>query len=120
MPTYVYECQQHGRFERALRMKDHTSTAACPHCAATSPQVITRPMVIFDVAPWAAFESPTTGKLITSRRESHEDLRRSGCRLLEPGESDQYRKDEARRQKENEKASEALVDHIVSETARSF
>jgi hypothetical protein len=33
------------------------------------------------------FESPATGKLITSRAEHREDLAASGCRVLEPDES---------------------------------
>ncbi|MEQ9634608.1 MAG: hypothetical protein RLW68_00840 [Devosia marina] len=33
------------------------------------------------------FESPATGKMITSRTELREDLAASGCRLLEPDES---------------------------------
>lgn len=33
------------------------------------------------------FESPATGKMITSRAELRDDLAASGCRLLEPDES---------------------------------
>jgi hypothetical protein len=33
------------------------------------------------------FESPATGKMITSRAELRYDLAASGCRLLEPDES---------------------------------
>lgn len=33
------------------------------------------------------FESPATGKLITNRAEHRDDLKASGCRVLEPDES---------------------------------
>lgn len=42
------------------------------------------PMVIRDIDP---YESPATGKWITSRSEAREDLKASGCRILEPEEN---------------------------------
>lgn len=43
------------------------------------PQIITE--------QFEPFESPATGKMISSRNELREDLAASGCRLLEPDES---------------------------------
>jgi hypothetical protein len=42
------------------------------------------PMVVSDLEP---YESPMTGKIITSKSEQREDLAKSGCRLLDPSES---------------------------------
>jgi hypothetical protein len=42
------------------------------------------PMVVSDLEP---YESPATGKIITSKSEQREDLAKSGCRLLDPSES---------------------------------
>jgi hypothetical protein len=39
------------------------------------------------VEQFVPFESPATGKIITSRAEHREDLAASGCRVLEPDES---------------------------------
>jgi hypothetical protein len=39
------------------------------------------------VEQFVPFESPATGKIITSRAEHRYDLAASGCRVLEPDES---------------------------------
>lgn len=43
------------------------------------------PMIV--VEDFQPFESPATGKMITSRAEHRYDLAASNCRLLEPDES---------------------------------
>lgn len=42
------------------------------------------PMVVGDLEP---YESPASGKIITSRSEQREDFARTGTRLLDPSES---------------------------------
>ena len=53
-----------------------------PYCCniQTSKRILSAPMAQFDVQPWEAFESPATGKMITSKAERKEDMKVSGCR----------------------------------------
>lgn len=119
MPTYVYGCESHGRFERILRLAEHRSSFECPVCTVLVPQVLTKPMVIFDVAPWESFESPATGKQITSKREHREDLAESGCRLFEPGEHEENKRNIARRDAETEKLIDETVERAIDQVVAS-
>lgn len=42
------------------------------------------PMIIKDIEP---YQSPATGRMVTSRSEQRYDLEASGCRIVEPSES---------------------------------
>ena len=50
----------------------------------SQPFTPSHPMVIRDLEP---YQSPVTGKMITSRSQQREDLKASGCRIVEPDES---------------------------------
>ena len=50
----------------------------------SAPYVPAMPLVISDLEP---YESPASGKIITSKSEQREDLAATGCRLLDPSES---------------------------------
>lgn len=59
---------------------------------------------------YEAYESPVTGELIEGRHAHQEDLKRHGCRLLEPGES----KEAPRRMQEAaDRDTEALADRMA-------
>lgn len=62
------------------------------------------------------FFSPGTGKLISSRAELQEDLRRSGCHLREPGED----KDTARTRRELAVKEEALINDVIERSAQGL
>lgn len=49
------------------------------------------PTIIQDYQPHQYYESPANlGKWITSRRERREDLKRSGCREIDPSEKKDF------------------------------
>ena len=53
MPTYTYECKQHGLFERLTTMKEHKRIRPCPICLQDSEQVILdAPGVVFKGKGW--------------------------------------------------------------------
>jgi hypothetical protein len=49
----------------------------------------TGPILLGDYSP---YDCPVTGKIIEGRHAHEENLKRQGCRLLEPGESRDYLK----------------------------
>lgn len=73
------------------------------------------PGLILDLQPWEAYESPASGKLITSRKERREDMARTNSR---PWEGLAVEKQEADRQRAyQEQRNDARLHEAV---ARSF
>lgn len=68
-------------------------------------------MAICDIAPWDAYESPATGKIITSKTERMEDMKVSGCRDWEGMESE--KKESARQGLYIEEKQDAELDKTV-------
>lgn len=114
MPQYVYRCPQcETRFEAVLPVSLRHSVS-CGQCGVKGEIVIMPAAVRTDISE--PFISPGTGKVISSRAQLAEDLRRSGCHLREPGEE----KDTARTRREIAAKEEALIDHAVSQTAQGL
>jgi hypothetical protein len=77
----------------------------------TEKRLLTAPMARMDIQPWDAYQSPATGKRITSYAERREDMKASGCRDYEGRESEQRH---IERQKQyDEEASDAALDKTV-------
>lgn len=92
-------------------------TITCASCKVLAEIVIKQPpLMSFDIAPWESFESPATGKAVTSRKQMQEDLRASGCHIREPGEE----KDTARRRAEIAAERDRKIETIVAETAQGL
>ena len=68
-------------------------------------------MMRADIAPWDAYESPATGKLITSYAERREDMKASGCRDWEG--QDTERREAGKRKAEDEAKLDASIDATV-------
>lgn len=110
MPLYVYRCDMCGsQFERLVRLADHTPTALC-ECGHNALQKLTAPMVNMD---YAGYECPVSGKWIEGRRAHEENLKRTGCRILEPGERDQFIKRKASEEDAIERQIEDDVGRFV-------
>lgn len=87
MPIYLYRCEFCGdEFERIVRLADHTPTAPC-ECGHNATQKLTAPMVHMD---YAGYECPVSGQWIEGKRAHEENLKRTGCRIFEPGEREQF------------------------------
>lgn len=112
MPRYEYKCDECGSFDRILRVADHVRVIPC-QCGKLAKQVITAPTVIIpshmSATGGISYESPATGKIITSERERRNDLAESGCIEYEPG----LKQDADRRVKEEEAALDKAVDETV-------
>jgi hypothetical protein len=95
-----------------MRVSDHSSIIKCL-CGQDAKQVITAPTVVIpshmSATGQTAYESPATGRIITSDRERRNDLAESGCIEYDPG----MRQDADRRKAEEEKSLDAAVDETV-------
>lgn len=84
MPVYVYSCPVCARkreIVKPISLLDRPEH--CQHCNFAMNRQICAPAVRGDYPP---YECPVTGKIIEGRAAHEENLRRTGCRLLEPGE----------------------------------
>jgi putative FmdB family regulatory protein len=88
MPLYTFSCSQcRKRFDLFRKMADYQQPAGCPTCNTPAQRVITPVAVLGD---FPAYECPVTGKVIEGRRAHEENLKRTGCRISEPGEKDEF------------------------------
>lgn len=109
MPVYDYKCPACGsRFERFLRLSDYDQSQKC-QCGVTAIKQLAAPAVRGD---YAGYSCPVTGAWIEGRRAHEENLRKHGCRVLEPGETERAR--------QNAALEESRLDKAVDETADRF
>jgi predicted nucleic acid-binding Zn ribbon protein len=107
VPLYAYKCQQCGTALdgfRAYEERDRPEDCCSPGSAT---RIFAASRIVVD---YPGYVSPATGKWVEGRKAHREDLARSGCRVLEPGESEAYMKNvEKRRDESFEKtAGEAI------------
>lgn len=111
MPIYEAICLHCGKYHEYIRPVDQCLET--PECcgAKTDKRILTKPMAAMDMQPWEAFESPATGKIITSKKERAADMRASGCRDWEGMESE---KQHAQRLKQyQEEEDDKKLDAVV-------
>jgi putative FmdB family regulatory protein len=113
MPTYDYGCPSCGHkdviFKKLAQLDERQE---CPRCAGEMQRLVSLPMVRGD---YEAYSCPITGRRIEGKRAHKENLRRHGCRVLEPGETEQFRRDKAKRQEQADREVEKLVEKTAHE-----
>lgn len=113
MPVYQSICLKCGAYHEYIRRAaDCRDTPTCCN-APTDKRILSAPMMRADIAPWDSYESPATGKTITSYAQRREDMRASGCRDYEGREQEQ------RAANNNIKADEARSDAALDATVRT-
>ncbi len=45
MPTYEYECREHGVFEQLRPMQESRAATPCPTCASLAPRILSAPVL---------------------------------------------------------------------------
>ena len=108
MPIYQAVCMKCSSYHEYIRTASNCLDT--PNCcgASTEKRILSAPMAQID---FPAYESPASGKMITSRNERREDMKRTGSRPWEGKESELK---EAARQKAYEDAKDdAKLDHTV-------
>jgi putative FmdB family regulatory protein len=110
MPIYQYYCEACGMKSQVFKkLAELERTELCELCHTAMQRQIVAPAVLGD---YPAYRCPVTGKSIEGRRAHAENLARTGCRLLEPGETDSLRR--------RRKADDDALDKAVEETAERF
>lgn len=116
MPVYTTLCPTCGHRDTVFRRVDERD-ADLPfcdqHCGTRVQRIIDKPAVHAEIA---AYESPATGRMITSRAERREDLRRAGALEWEPG----MRQDIERRRQELIEKDLATIDAGVDNVVRDL
>ena len=92
-----------------MRLSEHQCVVEC-ECGEDAQQIITVPTIIIpshmSATGVSAYESPVSGKLITTQRQRANDLAASNCIEYDPG----MKQDADRRVIEDEKRLDAAVD----------
>jgi putative FmdB family regulatory protein len=108
VPIYAYLCPCGTEFDRFLKLVDSDQPQYC-ECGREAPKFI-KPVSIHVDAP--AYQSPASGKWITSRAERREDLRATNCVEWEPGMKEEHQK---RLAAEDAALDRKVEDHVEKE-----
>lgn len=113
MPTYRYRCTCGGLREVIKKIAQINDPVECPRCQSLMDRQICAPAVQGD---YPGYECPVTGAWIEGRAAHEENLRKTGHRLLEPGE---LAANEAAR-KRQEAEFDSSVERTVGETVSAM
>lgn len=109
MPLYDIRCTATGEiFERVIPLAQFEEAIFCA-CGSRAERRISTPLISVDNT---GYNCPVTGKWVGSKREHRENLARTGCRVLESGETQ-----EAARRREADESS--LLDKIGDTVERT-
>ena len=108
MPLYDYQCPECGRVEEVFAR--HTD--APPECHGPMVRMLSACALSPDIANWDAYVSPASGKLITSKKQRLEDMRRTNTRPWEGMASET--KEAQRRKAYAEQKQDAKLHDAVS------
>lgn len=113
MPLYDIRCQASGEvFERVIKLENFSEPIKCA-CGADASRLISRPMIAVD---HTGYSCPVTGKWVGSKREHRENLARTGCRVLESGETAEA----SRRRAADDAAFDRKIEDTVEKTIEGF
>jgi len=111
MPVFEAVCLKCGKYHEYIRpVSQYLDTPEC--CGAkTDKRLLSAPMMRADIQPWDAYQSPATGKMITSYAQRRADMKAAGCRDWEGMANE---KQHAQRQKQYAEAEQdAKLDTTV-------
>jgi len=107
MPTYDYFCSKCDKtFEEVHPIAELDFEHPCPDCQNPAERRLSSPRVLGD---YQGYSCPVTGKWIEGKKAHRENLARTGCRILEPGEE----KEAARRRREMDSKLEARIEETA-------
>lgn len=110
MPTYTYKCQCGYTGDIVKPLANLNRNEFCLRCSEAMIRQISAPRVIGD---YAGYNCPITGAWIEGRRAHEENLARHGKRVLEPGETDAYKRRLAEDDMALDRAVEATTEEFV-------
>jgi len=106
MPLYEFKCKTCGNHFDAFRPMSESALPLPCRCGASAERVLSAAAVRGD---FQGYSCPVTGKWVEGRKAHEENLKRTGCHVLEKGEKE----DAVRRRK----ASDAVLENAVANTA---
>lgn len=109
---YEYECPNGHTFERVLRVADYLLPQMC-ECGQWGKKIISAPTVF--ASPDVCYDSPITGKPITSMKARLDDLARSNCTPYDPEIKKDYTRRIERQQAALERSVEATVEATIEQ-----
>lgn len=104
MPIYIYRCPCGVKAQVFKAIAQLNREERCDQCSAVMTRQVAAPAVRGD---YAGYTCPVSGDWIEGRRAHLENLKKTGCRVLEPGEKEQSLQ---RRREDNERFDEALAE----------
>ncbi len=105
---YEYICGNGHAFERVLPVKKFRTPQTCEICGALGDRVLSLPALAY-AKRTCEYESPITGKPVTSWAQRRDDMARAGCREYDP----EMKTDADRFRREQEAKLDASVDETV-------
>lgn len=110
MPTYLYKCPACSQSRDIIKsLSNLNRMEPCETCQTPMERRLTAARVVSD---YAGYKCPVSGSWIEGRRAHTENLKRHGCRILESGETEAFRKDRTQ--------EESALDRSVDATVEQF
>lgn len=114
MPLYEFLCDKGHKFDRFLKLADYDSLQVC-ECGAAATRKVSTPMFSIDATNFPAYQSPATGKWITSKAQRREDMKVSNCVDYEPSMvNEQQRRHAAEDAALDKKVEEHVENEIIN------
>lgn len=114
MPLYDLTCNNGHKFERFIKLSEIDTVQTC-ECGAEAHRIISPVMFSIDATNFPAYQSPTSGKWITSKSQRREDMKASDCVDYEPSMKDEMLKRHAREDAELDKKVDEHVEKTIYE-----
>lgn len=116
MPLYQTRCNScHVENQVFRKIDDRDDLPGCA-CGGVPSRVISAPTVKTDIEP---YQSPSTGKWVSSRAGQRQDLAEAGAFLYEPGVKEDIARNKVRRFEKDFAPIASAVDDIVRDMAVS-
>lgn len=112
MPLYDFRCAEGHEFERFVKLEAFDDAQECS-CGAPCQRLLSAPMFSVDSV---GYSCPVTGDWVGSKREHSENLKKQGCRVLEPGETEAA----TSRRRSSDEALEKAVDITIEREIESM
>lgn len=114
MPLYELKCDNGHKFDRFIKLANLDESQIC-ECNAPAHRVISACMFSIDATNFPAYQSPTTGRIITSKTQRREDMAASGCVDYEPSLIEHQAKRIAREDAELDKKVDEHIEKTIYE-----
>ncbi len=110
MPLYEFACDSCNKKEdRVLPLADYMKEQQCS-CGQAMRKCLSAPAVSVD---YPAYQCPVTGATVEGRKQHEENLKRQGCRVWEPGETERVKQDRADADRVFARQVESTIDQQI-------